>query len=79
MAEKVKQSAQVQGQLAVEGKAAQEVLSGSSSMPNVDIKSEWWKSAMKIINVQLAQEIHAIRIEMEHSFSQRYEKQLNQR
>ena len=50
LAEEVKQQAQVQGQLALEGKPAQNGLNESSSMPNVDLKSEWWKSAMKIIS-----------------------------
>jgi len=34
----------------VEGKAAPDGLNENGLMPNIDIKSEWWKSAMKIID-----------------------------
>ena len=61
MVEEVKHRAQVQGEMALEGKVAPPGLNEGGQMPNIDAKSEWWKSAMRIIDAQIAQEIEAIR------------------
>ena len=44
----------------------------SALMTNVDVKNEWWRAAMKIINSQIAYEIEGIRVQMEQSFTERF-------